>query len=80
MARTKKVTRSGMLPPELTTITPLSRLMALIAFLTIPIIAFFLGIRYQQMISPTVDTSADSYTAPLRISTPSVSPSDAMQR
>lgn len=51
------------LPKELTTVTPLSKLIALIVFITLPVIAFFYGMNYQskiteqnnqtQIISPT---------------------------
>lgn len=36
------------LPKELTTATPLSKALAFICFITIPIIAFFFGIRVQE--------------------------------
>lgn len=37
-------------PKELTTVTPLSKILALIVFLTALIIAFFLGMQYQETI------------------------------
>lgn len=41
------------LPKELTTITPLSKTIALIMFITLPIIAFLFGIKYQSMLAIT---------------------------
>src|SRR3989338_9061208 len=42
------------LPKEINTVTPFSRLMALILFITLPIIFFFVGIRYQSEIATTM--------------------------
>lgn len=39
------------LPKELTTVTPLSKTIALILFVLLPIIAFLLGMKYQQAIT-----------------------------
>ncbi|MBI3620452.1 hypothetical protein HY214_04925 [Candidatus Roizmanbacteria bacterium] len=36
------------LPRELTTVTPLSRTLAFVVVLVVPVIGFFIGIRYQQ--------------------------------
>ncbi len=36
------------LPRSLTTVTRLSKTVALIMFIALPIVAFYLGIRYQQ--------------------------------
>lgn len=41
------------LPKELTTVTPLSKAVALLMFISLPIIAFFFGMRYQIMILKT---------------------------
>jgi len=38
------------LPKEITTVTPLSKAVALIMFISLPIIAFFFGMRYQTML------------------------------
>lgn len=38
------------LPKELTTVTRLSKTMALILFITLPIFAFFFGIKYQEVV------------------------------
>lgn len=38
------------LPKELTKVTPLSKKLALIVFITLPILAFLLGMRYQRML------------------------------
>ena len=49
------------LPKELTTVTPLSKAVALIMFITLPIIGFFFGAYYQLLITqtnPIVTTSA----------------------
>lgn len=40
------------LPKQLTTVTPLSKFLALFMFVTIPIIGFFLGTQYQKTIPP----------------------------
>lgn len=52
------------LPKELTTITPLSKIAAIIAFITLPVIGFFLGIRYQEMYNLT---SYQNQTVPIVI-------------
>lgn len=44
----------GGLPKELTTVTPLSRFLAMVCFITVPVIAFFYGMRIQRE-NPTVD-------------------------
>ena len=36
-------------PKELTTVTPLSKYLAMVVFVTLPIVGFFLGMRYQEM-------------------------------
>jgi hypothetical protein len=38
------------LPKEITTVTPLSKALALLIFITFPICGFFLGMDYQQMV------------------------------
>ena len=38
------------LPKWATTVTPLSKTLALIIFITFPIVGFFLGVRYQQIV------------------------------
>ncbi len=44
------------LPKELTTVTPLSKLVALIMFVTLPIIFFFGGVTYQKNLSGITQT------------------------
>lgn len=39
------------LPKELTTVTPVSKIVALIMFTMLPIVAFIFGMRYQMMLS-----------------------------
>ena len=50
------------LPKEITTVTPLSKYLAMILFITLPFIGFFLGIRYQQTIPP--ETILKTYPTP----------------
>ena len=38
------------LPKELTTVTPLSKYLAMVVFLALPFIGFFMGVRYQEML------------------------------
>lgn len=40
------------LPPTLTTVTPFSKLLAMILFILFPLIGFYLGIKYQQAVTP----------------------------
>lgn len=47
------------LPKELTTVTPVSKAVALIIFITLPIIAFLFGMRYQ-----TMSAEQDSFILP----------------
>lgn len=42
-----KKTKKTTLPKELTTVTPLSKLVALIVFIALPFIAFYYGVLYQ---------------------------------
>ncbi len=57
------------LPKELTTVTPLSKFIALILFIAFPIVGFYLGTRYQQIksisseeiIVPTVATTVNNF-------------------
>lgn len=58
------------LPPELITVTPLSKTVAIIVFFTLPVIGFFAGVRYQQAIQIPV-TNFDSNEA---TSSPSTTP------
>jgi hypothetical protein len=55
----KKSPKSVRLPKELTTVTPLSKALAVIVFLTVPIIAFFMGMNYQDALKQcnTYDTT-----------------------
>lgn len=39
------------LPKELTTVTPLSKSIALILFILLPILGFFIGMKYQELLS-----------------------------
>ncbi|MFH0773614.1 MAG: hypothetical protein V1922_04870 [bacterium] len=55
------------IPKELTTVTTLSKTVALILFLTLPVVAFLLGMRYQtiltEQMSPTFPPSIISPTS-----------------
>lgn len=45
------------IPKELTTVTPLSKALAVILFITLPFIGFFLGVKYQSSLNtPKVET------------------------
>jgi len=57
------------LPKELTTVTPLSKIIALILFISLPILGFLFGIKYQQLITFT-DVAYTAY--PFLSSTPVV--------
>lgn len=67
---TKKSSKSTGLPKELTTVTPLSKTLAIIVFLTVPIIAFLMGMNYQDALKQcnTYDTM---FVAPLHQKAPS---------
>lgn len=54
------------LPKELITVTPLSKMVALVLFISLPIVAFFFGMRYQALLME------QTYT------TPSVTPSPTL--
>ncbi len=63
------------LPKELTTVTPVSKTLAVLLFIILPICAFFLGENYQQMID--MNSSQHSLFVPNRqilTPTPSTSP------
>jgi len=46
------------LPKELTTITPTSKFLAVILFVSLPVVGFLVGMRHQQIVSsPTIITS-----------------------
>jgi hypothetical protein len=46
--KTVSASKKWQLPESLTTITPLSKTLALVLFILLPFIGFFLGVRYQQ--------------------------------
>lgn len=46
----KQKKSASTLPKELTTITPLSKMLALLLFIALPIIAFLFGMYYQSSI------------------------------
>lgn len=61
------------LPKELTTITPVSKLLALILFVLLPVVGFILGMRHQQVISsPTI---IPDFPTPTPLAIPTVDPS-----
>ena len=49
MAKTKS---KSSLPKSWTTVTPLSKFLAMALFITMPFIGFYLGIQYQKMSTP----------------------------
>lgn len=63
------------LPKELTTVTPLSRRIALVLFFLLPIIGFFVGVKYQ---TQTKESIRDQINPPVVISspTPTLSPEE----
>ena len=61
------------LPKELTTVTPLSKYLALSLFVLLPILAFFLGMRYSQIIYTDMLPQV-AYTRGESNNTPSPSP------
>ncbi len=46
------------LPKQLTTVTPLSKYLAMALFILLPFLAFSLGIKYQKLVTPVVPMSA----------------------
>lgn len=47
------------LPKELTTVTPLSKTIALLLFISLPIVAFIFGINYQKILSRQKDNNSN---------------------
>ncbi len=72
----KKQKSSGGLPKELTTVTPLSKTLAVIVFLTVPVIAFSLGMRYQEVLDQAnmYDSSTYMMKPEMMHLTPKISP------
>ncbi len=64
------------LPPSLVTVTPLSKILALALFVSLPFIGFYLGIKYQPVF---VSTNKDTFmgTLPSVKSSPTDTPSSA---
>lgn len=63
------------LPKSLTTVTPLSKTLAMLLFITLPFLGFFAGINYQQKIDqPKILQQTITTMAPIRKTFPSVSP------
>lgn len=52
------------LPKELTTITPLSKTLAFILFITLPIITYFFGVNYQAMIDGSTQVINNAIPTP----------------
>lgn len=72
MKKTKTKSSSELLsflPKELTTVTPLSKLLAVIVFILLPFMGFFLGIRYEQF--NALVRSSDVIINPVVPTTPS---------
>lgn len=57
------------LPPALTTVTPLSKFLALLLFILFPLVGFYAGMEYQRLISSSEALSVETGFKP--ISTPS---------
>ncbi len=72
------------LPKELTTVTPLSKTLALILFIVLPFIGFFVGVRYETM-NNSLSTVPDYSNIPQKNTiitqppTPFISPSLSIQ-
>lgn len=65
------------LPNELTSVTPVSKLLALILFIELPIVGFILGMRHQQVISsPAI---AIYYPTPTPTDLSTIDPSEPPQ-
>ncbi len=62
------------LPKELTTVTPLSKILAAVLLISLPFIGFFLGIRYQEMIDLTERQQEENNLSIPRIPTPTPIP------
>ncbi len=45
----KSLSKSFKLPKYMTTVTPFSKIVALIMYIVLPILGFYLGVQYQQM-------------------------------
>ncbi len=45
------------LPNFLTTVTPTSKLLALILFILLPFVGFYMGMKYQKLLTPTLPTN-----------------------
>lgn len=58
------IIRRMTLPKELTTITPLSKYLAMFLFIVLPFLGFFVGLRYEQQFTQYMEdrTSLDQYT------------------
>ncbi len=67
MAKKKSKSKS-MLPESLTTVTPLSKFLAMALFIVIPFIAFKFGVEFQQLKEALLDQGAceivQDYDAP----------------
>lgn len=58
------------LPKELTIVTPLSKYLAMILFIVLPIVGFFLGIRYQEILDLAKRQQMENNLSVTRIPTP----------
>lgn len=47
-------------PKWMTTVTSLSKVMAMISFIVFPLLGFYLGMKYQQMSSPKIQSVTDN--------------------
>lgn len=66
------------LPKELTTVTKLSKYLALFLFIALPFVGFFLGVRYQEMMDLSKRQQEKSTLAIPRI--PTLSPAEALAK
>lgn len=67
------------LPKELTTITPVSKALALLLFITLPICGFFLGMQYQKILDASI-SQPDSITSAKIIPTTTLPESSITQK
>jgi hypothetical protein len=66
------------LPKELTTVTPLSKYLAMVVFISLPFVGFFLGMRYQEMMDLSKRQQEKSSLVIPR--TPILSPAEALAK
>lgn len=58
------------LPKEITTVTPLSKYLAIVVLIALPIVGFFLGMQYQEMVNLAKRQEMESNLSIPRVPTP----------